>query len=307
PADARRDGTGRARGQERTATEEHQEGKNDQKARTGAEAAGFVSDERRRCHPNRCDRGGNSGSHHQRIRPRFESLPQRGAVRLSRHPGAACAEERRQTGQKEEAEQCEQPCRNRFAHDGAIIAPQRHRSEGVLSEHDTQERAGHCNICCSQKNSHSDLSPAPLGTTLHRRRSRGVRKAISAAAHQRAGISSQTTCLSIDSANSLIAVPRRISHRPAGFTSAWEFTWRTFSTCRVETFSTPVFANGRASAECRRGTQSACATLFLQATFSRNRSFRLEPVVVWLSFWGEVRVSACECRGAPPFALHGEG
>jgi len=67
--------------------------------------------------------------------------------------------------------------------------------------------------------------------------------------------------------------------------SVWEFTWRTFSTCRAETFSTPVFANGRASAECRRpARKSACATLFLQATFSRNPSYRLEPVLVQFSF-----------------------
>ena len=46
-----------------------------------------------------------------------------------------------------------------------------------------------------------------------------------------------------------------------GFNIAWEFMWRRFSTCHVETFSTPVFADGPASAECRRGTQSACATL----------------------------------------------
>ena len=42
--------------------------------------------------------------------------------------------------------------------------------------------------------------------------------------------------------------PRR--NLSAGFTFAWEFTWRTFLMCRVETFPTPAFANGRASAEC---------------------------------------------------------
>ena len=39
-----------------------------------------------------------------------------------------------------------------------------------------------------------------------------------------------------------------------------------------------------APAECRRGTQSECGTLFLQATFSRNPSYRLEPVLVQFSF-----------------------
>ncbi len=116
---------------------------------------------------------------------------------------------------KEKAEQRQHTCRNRFACGGAIVATQRHRSRGVLSEHGAKKRAGHCNICRSQKNSHSNLSPAPLGTTVHRRRSRDVRKAISTAAHQRPGIPRQTTRLSIDSANRIIDVPSGMSHRPA--------------------------------------------------------------------------------------------
>ena len=42
--------------------------------------------------------GGNSRSRAQRIRPRFEHLPHGEAVRLSRHPGAACAPKRSQAG-----------------------------------------------------------------------------------------------------------------------------------------------------------------------------------------------------------------
>ena len=118
-------------------------------------------------------------------------------------------EERRQAGQKEKAEQHEHPCRNRFAHGGAVITAQRHRSGGVLSEYREKKRPRHCNLCRSQKNSHFHLSPASLGTTLHRRGRRGVRKATSAAAPQRAGVPSPTTRLSIGPANSLIPLHHR--------------------------------------------------------------------------------------------------
>ncbi len=76
-------------------------------------------------------------------------------------------EERRQAGQKEKAEQRKHPCRNRFAHGVASIASQRHRSRGILSEHRAKKRTRHCHICRSQENSHSNLSTASLGTTLH--------------------------------------------------------------------------------------------------------------------------------------------
>jgi competence ComEA-like helix-hairpin-helix protein len=49
----------------------------------------------------------------------------------------------------------------------------------------------------------------------------------------------------------------------AGFTFDWEFMQRTFSTCRVETFSTPVLREWRVPAECPRGEVRA-ATLPLR-------------------------------------------
>ena len=88
-----------------------------------------------------------------------------------------------------------------------------------------------------------------------------------------------------DSARHLVSIA---GFNPTAFEGPAGFAWRTFSTCRVETFSTPAFTNGRASAECRRGTQSACATFFLQATFSRNQSGRLERVAVQVNNLREV-------------------
>jgi hypothetical protein len=55
----------------------------------------------------RRDRGGNGPSRTQRIRARCEPFSHREAVRVACNAGAAQANERRQTGKKEEAEQRE--------------------------------------------------------------------------------------------------------------------------------------------------------------------------------------------------------
>ena len=67
--------------------------------------------------------GGNSRSRAQRIRPRFEHLPHGEAVRLSRHPGAACAPKRSQAGKEEKAQQREHSCGSGFAHGGPVPTP----------------------------------------------------------------------------------------------------------------------------------------------------------------------------------------
>ena len=141
----------------------------------GGEAAGIISDERRRCNPHRCHRGGKRGSGAQRIRPGFEPLPDREAVRLTCHFGAPRAYQRGQGGEEEEETEQRQhtPCRS-FTHGGAFPAPQPDGLGSVLPQDRPTTRRRYCGVRHREEISHSDFSAAAMGASLCGRRRRGL-------------------------------------------------------------------------------------------------------------------------------------
>src|SRR5215469_14495379 len=133
-------------------------------------------------HANRCSRGGDGGSSAERIRPRSQPLPYGERVRLAPHLGAPCAQQRRQTTQKEKAEQREHAGGGCLAYGSALAASQPDRLGSVLSQ--ARPTAGRrcCGVRYRQEVGHSDLPAAALGPAVSGRGCRGIRKTLPPAA-----------------------------------------------------------------------------------------------------------------------------
>src|ERR1700722_138416 len=153
--------------------------------------------------------GGNGRSRGQRIRLRFKPLPPGEAVRLPRHLGAACAQKRRQAGEKEKAEQREHPCGGGFAYGGAGAAPHPDGPRSVLSKSRATPRRRHCRLRYRQKVGYACLPAAAMGPAVRGRRGSRIRKPISPAPHRTFGGHSQRTRLPADSRKCSISTLRK--------------------------------------------------------------------------------------------------
>ena len=130
---------------------------------------------------------------------------------LSHATLAAQANQRRQTGEKEETEQREHSSGRGAPNGGFIAAPQRERVRGLLSPHCATDRRRCGGICHCQETGHHNLPPAPVGAAVRGRGRRGLRTTIPGESYQNPDGQGQRTWLSTHAYHRVTHPPERKS------------------------------------------------------------------------------------------------